>query len=513
MTVKTNLDLKGIIRAYPVAEVILEICQAGLSGSLRVESGEKKAVLYFIDGAAAYAVSNERKFRLAQVLLSQGLVERDYIVKNRLITSDLELAEKIESDGIMTMNELKSIVSAQCESIIDSAVTWAEGEWIFSPHARLKAGVNYDVDLRNLLLMHARDVSPEIAAERLANPNEWFSRSATGANEALLSQDEAYLLSRLDLVPITLNQIMSMVGDAIGNVVEPIYSLWLGGFIARQGWPAAFSEERVAYLRSAQLELKKKAKSFVRAATEDRKVEKAAETLEHDTVDESVPFDLEDCLQRIEGARNSYEVLGILQSAKVDVIRKAYYRLAKVLHPDRYRKETPELLRRIEKAFTELAQAYESIKTPEARHNYDLKIRQEERDRPTGDDISGDGGQTGDMAASDFERGFALQLEGEFEAAVPFLARAAYYSPKNARYHAYYGKALSADDKQRHKAEKELATAVKMEPENASFRLMLAEFFIKYKLMKRAEGELNRLLEISPGNKDALKLLDRLQLN
>jgi len=42
---------------------------------------------------------------------------------------------------------------------------------------------------------------------------------------------------------------------------------------------------------------------------------------------------------------------------------------------------------------------------------------------------------------------------------------------------------------------------------------MLAEFFIKYKLLKRAEGELNRLLEISPENRDALRMLDRLRVN
>jgi hypothetical protein len=39
---------------------------------------------------------------------------------------------------------------------------------------------------------------------------------------------------------------------------------------------------------------------------------------------------------------------------------------------------------------------------------------------------------------------------------------------------------------------------------------MLAEFFIQYKLFKRAEGELNRLLENNPNNYEAHKLLDSL---
>ena len=134
--------------------------------------------------------------------------------------------------------------------------------------------------------------------------------------------------------------------------------------------------------------------------------------------------------ERIESAQNFYEVLGIEPSAKIAEIRKAYYRLAKMLHPDRYHNDAPELLQRIEKAFTELGQAHESIKTPEARQNYDHRIRQIERDKAESAASAGEGGAKGDQAASDFERGFALQLEGQFDSAVPFLARAAYYAPK-----------------------------------------------------------------------------------
>ena len=40
---------------------------------------------------------------------------------------------------------------------------------------------------------------------------------------------------------------------------------------------------------------------------------------------------------------------------------------------------------------------------------------------------------------------------------------------------------------------------------------MLAEFFIRVKLLKRAEGELKRLLSQFPDNKEARSLLDSLQ--
>ncbi len=84
-----------------------------------------------------------------------------------------------------------------------------------------------------------------------------------------------------------------------------------------------------------------------------------------------------------------------------------------------------------------------------------------------------------DFAAESFEQCFNLLMDENSEAALPFLARAVHFAQDNARYRAYHGKALSFDDKQRHKAEAELQTAVRLDAENADFRLMLAEFFIQ----------------------------------
>ena len=102
-------------------------------------------------------------------------------------------------------------------------------------------------------------------------------------------------------------------------------------------------------------------------------------------------------------------------------------------------------------------------------------------------------------------------MEAEVDRALPFLARAAHFAPKVARFRAYYGKALSTDEKQRHKAENEIQAALRIEPDNPTFRIMLAEFFIQNNLLKRAEGELKRLLAVFPGNREAMDMLDRLK--
>jgi predicted Zn-dependent protease len=116
-----------------------------------------------------------------------------------------------------------------------------------------------------------------------------------------------------------------------------------------------------------------------------------------------------------------------------------------------------------------------------------------------------------EQATEHFDKGFSLLMEAEVERALPFLARAAHFAPKVARFRAYYGKALSADEKQQHKAEGEIQAALRIEPDNATFRIMLAEFFIQNNLLKRAEGELTRLLAKYPTNREARELLETLK--
>ena len=53
--------------------------------------------------------------------------------------------------------------------------------------------------------------------------------------------------------------------------------------------------------------------------------------------------------------------------------------------------------------------------------------------------------------------------------------------------------------------------AVKLDPKNVKIRMMLVDFFIDMNMSKRAVGELNRFLELMPGNGEATKRLERLQ--
>jgi predicted Zn-dependent protease len=191
--------------------------------------------------------------------------------------------------------------------------------------------------------------------------------------------------------------------------------------------------------------------------------------------------------------------------------------MAKMFHPDRFHREEGAQLRRIQVAFTQIAHANETLKTKESRENYNFKVKKElelrekvRATRETGSESSPEE-RTAEHGLESFEKAMEAINEEEFAAAAGHLSRAVHYSPQNALYHAYFGHALSYLDRQEHKAETSLQTAVKLDPKNPKIRMMLIEFFVDMKMAKRAVGELKRFLELVPENKEAAKRLAELE--
>ncbi len=308
------------------------------------------------------------------------------------------------------------------------------------------------------------------------------------------------------------------------ETLKIIYLLWLAGFLFRQDWNAAFNERRISAILSANFTLKKG--GIVSPDIKPAIISSDASAVQTN-IDEPVleieatapveeKLSLEGYLHRIENSTNHYETLAVPIDAEVAKIKAAYFALAKQFHPDLFYKKTePKLFQRIQHAFTAFAQAYETLKVESSREVYDYRMRKQLAEMALLEEAGATPEEAiihkqTDQATENFEQGFNLLMDQRNEAALPFLARAAHFAPDNARYRAYHGKVLSFDRSKRHKAESELQTAIKLDAENVDYRIMLAEFFIQIGFIKRAEGELNRLLAIFPSNKEARVLLDSL---
>jgi Flp pilus assembly protein TadD len=323
-------------------------------------------------------------------------------------------------------------------------------------------------------------------------------------------EDERLIMSRLSVEPTMVSEIISQDESTRSSQLKILYSLWLAGLITRSDWAAVFSESKIAAIRSANLVLKKSAAPISKRAPEQEiKPEPAPEPPKPKPAQPVMSLD--SYLKRVESAASLYDVLGLKSDCSIQAVRNSYFNLAKQFHPDRFHRSDQTRLRRVENAFSTLAQAYETLKDVTAREFYDSKLKRERSERASVDQsASAAGKSTGhsERAAQEFEHGRGLLMDGDWEEALPFLARSVHFVPDNARYHAFYGKALSNDESQRHQAVNSMQKAVTLDPQNAAFRMMLAEFLVKVNLIKRAEGELTRLLSMQPDNKEARSLLD-----
>jgi hypothetical protein len=335
-----------------------------------------------------------------------------------------------------------------------------------------------------------------------------------------LSPAESFVFSRFENSPLTIAAIQNLSGLPEGETLQIIYTLWLGGLLTRENWNAAFSERKISAILSARLALKKDEKPLAIESSEIKAEIPLTETEIKEATEKIAPVEppisLDKYLERIDQATTFYEMFALPPEASVGEIKQTYFSLAKRFHPDIFHNETDEkLVQKIQSAFTRLAHAYDTLKTESTREVYDFRMRKELAEmkavrsaETTYEAI--DLQKQNQQAAENFENGFDLLMEGDYYAALPYLARAVHFDKNNAYYHACYGKALSMDNKQRHKAEAELLTAIKLDDKKADYRIMLAEFFVQFNLLKRAEGELNRLLAIYPNNREARTLLDSL---
>ena len=88
MNLPNNLEIKGNLPNNPLAELLVEIAEIRLNGSLRVSSDAQKIVIYFDAGEAVFAVSNARQHRLFEILLQTEKITKDQLLTVPDFTND-----------------------------------------------------------------------------------------------------------------------------------------------------------------------------------------------------------------------------------------------------------------------------------------------------------------------------------------------------------------------------------------------------------------------------------------
>ncbi|HEY0050319.1 MAG TPA: DUF4388 domain-containing protein, partial [Pyrinomonadaceae bacterium] len=386
MSSPNNLEIQGSLHEHPLAELLVEAAAAHLSGSFRLNSQAQKAIIYLRNGEIVFAVSNARRFRLFEMILQSGKLKPEQITGIPNFTNDQALSEALLAQNSLSTFDIHRLFTRQVEGIVKSAIGWQEGEWTFSALVRIKESINYKIDAGKILFDYARALPPDKIVRRFRSFQETFGVNPTHESPLQLATHEAFLLSRFEKSFLKIQEIVVLGGLPEAVTMQTLYALWLGGFLYRQNWNAAFSERKISAILSAKLALKadeiaeaaKEEEEEIAAAAEEkprrfhqikaeiaRPSEKKEETKTPapEIVKAADPAEelrqTEAYLKRVEDAVTLYQVLGVAPEVRTAEIKSTYFSLAKRFHPDLFHKETgTETHRRIQAAFTEIAHAY-----------------------------------------------------------------------------------------------------------------------------------------------------------
>jgi len=205
-------------------------------------------------------------------------------------------------------------------------------------------------------------------------------------------------------------------------------------------------------------------------------------------------------------------------------LKNAYYGIARKYHPDKFR-TSPDVLVRVESAFARITQAYDTLREPGLRATSDSKLDAQSRaasvsrgskrssGKETSESTDGEGSADpySKQAELQFKEGLtALELR-QRNAAIGLLGAAARAVPDEPRYRAHYGRALALHESTRRMAEVELQAAVGLDPQNAAYRIMLAELYRDLGFKVRAKGEAERAVAADRNSREARELLRTLE--
>ncbi len=199
-----------------------------------------------------------------------------------------------------------------------------------------------------------------------------------------------------------------------------------------------------------------------------------------------------------------YQILRVWPTASDDVIKKAYFNLAKLFHPDVVGRGPGDGgSQGSDVDFKLVNEAYAILSDPVKRREYDEFFKQHgPRERRSS-------AKEADKRSAQlaFEQARTAMKHNRYDKAVVLLKSAIKYDPSNASYHSWYGFSLGALNTRLHEARDACKKALEIEFYNADFHANLGFVYQQAGLTNLALESFQEALKWDPEHVLALKYL------
>jgi len=542
--------MKGTLTSVSAAEVLSEVQHQQISGILRLQKGPQARQIFLDAGATIrFAASTFPNESMTQLFKEKGGLTDEGLRQAAASKVPEELlGTTLVRIGLMPRAVLTSLTEEHIRRVVHGALLMRDGDFEFQAGALpFREQLDCGLSAAEVLLEWSRDV-PDLAwIKRRLGPETALvalsRRPPEGYQKVPLNPAEGYTMSRVD-GRTTVHDICSVSPVGEETTLRALLGLGMAGILelpessdmaraleapaaprapatpaapARPAPPAgpAAPARHVVPAAAAVKPGKLPAPAGARpgaavlpgrtpknggaprkpAPAPAKKVVPMPERV-RPAASADLETEVADRFARMR-EQNLYDVLGIAKSSGTDDIRRAYYALARRLHPDKFTRE--EIKLKAEKVFRHITEAYSTLSKPETRKKYEDDL--ESTNRPQHHEKT----EPSDLARSNYRAGRDQFEKGHFGEALAFFQNACDQDPSKSEYFHYLGLTQSKNPRWKKDAEANFLRALQIDPSNAVLYAQLGSIYAKGGLQSKAREMFRRALQWDPANREALE--------
>jgi len=516
--------MKGTLSARSAADVLSEMQRRQASGILRFQKGPAVRQIFVDAGAMIrFAASTFPNESMTALFKEKGGVTDEGLRRATAAKHDQELlGTTLTRLGLLGRPALTALTVEHIRRVVHGALLMRDGDFEVQQGALpFREQLDFGLSTAEILLEWARDV-PDIGwIRRRLGPEDGrvqiARRPPEGYQKVPLNPAEGFTMSRVDgsatvreiciVSPmgeeVALRALLGLALSGILEIPEGAIDLPLSGAppaaaprVANPPTGAApASRPAVAPGRGGVLAGRTPGNGGApKQAAAPRKVTPMRERV-RPPAGPDLEGEVTDRFTRMH-EQNLYQVLGVPTTASTDEIRRAYYALARRLHPDKFIRE--EIKAKAEKVFGHVTEAYSTLTHTETRKKYD-----EDRAQRTSSKHQEKTADTHDLARSNFRAGKENLDKGKYGEALSFFQNACDQDPTRAEYFHYLAMTQSKNPRWKKDAEANFLKAIEIDPTGAACYAQLGSLYAKGGLHSKAREMFRKALEWDPANAEA----------
>jgi curved DNA-binding protein CbpA len=443
--------------------------------------------VYLSAGDIIFAASNLREDWLGEWLARAGTITKEQGEASAELvrkTGKKQGAVLVEL-GFLTPKGLVEGVKFQVRQIIISIFNWRSGSYAFDESPLPAADIiPLTMSTGNLIIQGLHELEWEIVRKALPPLKATIGPAADpfllfqGAD---LEEDTWTVFSLMD-GNRSIEEICCLSGMGDFNTLKAIYVL-LALRMAETGTIKTGKEQEFVcevVRRTAEAAAKKPEKPRAARMLTKEELRGAYDSLKQ---------------------QDHYEVLGVGRGASSQDVKKAYFSLAKLYHPDRhFSPEMGDMKEKLETLFVAIHEAYDTLADQAKRDRYDLELSSGMKKGGAAEGARSKQPDNKDAASARFKEGMKQFAANDFWDAAESFQWATRLDPNNAEYVFRLGLALSRMPRRGREAEEYLMKATEMAPSSIEYYLELGDFYEKHGLKAKALDVYQEALKRDPNS-------------